>query len=207
MQEQYDYLKSSFWCKEEIIDPYQTIALIFDEANVSIYRNNIKNILRTTHSYRRWKEHPLNNPFFTFEKLELMMNAAYLINKESKHSPLNISMSDIFNPNLYYGWHANYTAWDYFPKMLSFEEYVNPYLTIKRFFNYKNLWDWKKLLKTLSNYALSSQRITNNTDDFDYISIYHYLVKLLEAVHLIDVREVNHIDGMIKNRISKKNNY
>ncbi len=67
MQEQHDYLKSSFWCKEEIIDPYQTIALIFDEANVSIYRNNIKNILRTTYSYRRWKEHPLNNPFFTFE--------------------------------------------------------------------------------------------------------------------------------------------
>ena len=74
MQEQHDYLKSSFWCKEEIIDPYQTIALIFDEANVSIYRNNIKNILRTIHSYRRWKEHPLNNPFFTFEKLELMIN-------------------------------------------------------------------------------------------------------------------------------------
>ena len=207
MQEQHDYLKSSFWCKEEIIDPYQTIALIFDEANVSIYRNNIKNILRTTHSYRRWKEHPLNNPFFTFEKLELMMNAAYLINKESKHSPLNISMSDIFNPNLYYGWHANYTAWDYFPKMLSFEEYANPYLTIKRFFNYKNLLDWKKLLKSLSEYAFSSKSITEDIDDFDCISIYHYLVKLVEALHLIDVREVNHVGGIIKNRIPKKNSY
>ena len=207
MQEQHDYLKTSLWCKERITDPYQIIAEIFDEANISIYRKNIKNILSAAYSYKRWKKDITNNPMFTFEKLELIINAAYLINKEHKHSPLIISMSDIFNPNLYYGWHTNYTQWDYFPKMLAFEEFVNPYLAIKRFFNYNNLLNWKKILKYLSEYALSSNNITKNINHSDCISIYHYLIKLVEAVHLIDVREINHIGGYIKNRMPKKGHH
>ena len=72
----FDKLPSpSYVCEEKLLEKNLILLKrIQDEANVSIYRNNIKNILRTIHSYRRWKEHPLNNPFFTFEKLELMIN-------------------------------------------------------------------------------------------------------------------------------------
>jgi hypothetical protein len=40
--------------------------------------------------------------------------------------------------------------------------------------------------------------------DFDTLPIYFHLTKLVEAVHLIDVREITHIGGRIKNRLKKK---
>ena len=37
--------------------------------------------------------------------------------------------------------------------------------------------------------------------EMDTLSIYLFLTKLIEAAHLIDVREITHIGGMIKNRL------
>lgn len=50
-------------------------------------------------------------------------------------------------------------------------------------------------MDTIVEYALAS-----NTDscDLDLLRRYFHLTKLLEAAHLIDVREVTHVDGQLK---------
>lgn len=37
--------------------------------------------------------------------------------------------------------------------------------------------------------------------EMDTFSIYLHLTKLIEVAHLIDVREINHVGGRVKNRL------
>ena len=137
------------------------------------------------------------------ERLESGINAAYLINKEKKKSPLSIGKDDVFNPNLYCSWHADQGEWDFFPRSLSLKEYIDPYLVFKRFFKYLTLAEWKDELRELMEFALGKTSFSEACVDFDTLQIYFHLTKLVEAAHLIDVREITHIGGRIKNRIKK----
>lgn len=196
----HEYLDTSIWYKEVITDPYQVVASFFDYANVSVYRNDIMGILNAACSHYVWNKTSPFDLLHRIEKFEAVVNAAFVINQEKKKSPLTINPHEIFNPNLYYGWHANYSEWDYFPRMLSFNEYVNPYLAIRMFFKRKKIKEWKKIMQDLLQYALSKESIFDSGESIDSLCLYRYFVTLIEAVHLIDVREINHIDGRIKNR-------
>jgi hypothetical protein len=55
-------------------------------------------------------------------------------------------------------------------------------------------------LDDLKRFALSKESFSDASIEFDALSIYMHLTKLIEAAHLIDVREVTHIDGRIKNK-------
>jgi hypothetical protein len=135
--------------------------------------------------------------------MESIVNAAYLINQEEKKSPLNIAPNDIFNKNLYCGIKTYLSEWDYLPRFLSMKEYVNPYLAFKKFFKYQDLEKWKEDLHEILDYALVKDNFFNAGIEIDIFSIYFHLSKLVEAAHLIDVREVNHVAGHIKNKVSR----
>ena len=175
MKPDHDYIDTSIWYKEEITDPYQVIAEFFAAADVASHRKDIKDAI----------------------------NAAYLINKEKKKSPLSIGKDDLFNPNLFCSWHADLTAWDFFPRSLSLKEYIDPYWAFKRFFKHLSLPEWKRELHDIVEYALVETSFPEACIDFDTLPIYFHLTKLIEAAHLIDVREITHIGGIIKNRVKK----
>jgi hypothetical protein len=82
---------------------------------------------------------------------------------------------------------------------------MDPYLAFKRFFKYLTLPQWKGELHDLMEFALGKTSFSEACVDFDTLTIYFHLTKLVEAAHLIDVREITHIGGMIKNRLKKKN--
>lgn len=201
MKKDNEYLKTSLWYKETITDPYQVIAEFFTAADIASYRKCIRDVLKAACSNHIWKKENPGELLYEFQKLESIINAAYLLNKEKKKSPLNIRKDNLFNPNLYCGWQGNSTEWDFFPRLLSFKEYSNPYLTFKRFFKYLPLSDWKQELKDLMEYALVQTSFSEAGIEKDILSMYFHLTKLVEAAHLIDVREINHIGGHIKNRI------
>jgi len=203
MKQEHDYIDTSIWYKNEITDPYQAIAEFFTAADVAYYRKTIKGALDAACSGKFWNKCSPGDLLWFFERLESVINAAYLINKEKKKSPLSIGKEDVFNPNLYCSWHADLTEWDFFPRALSLKEYINPYLVFKRFFKYLALPEWKQELHDLADYALMTTNMAEAGIDFDTLPIYFHLTKLVEAVHLIDVREVNHIGGHIKNRSGK----
>jgi len=201
MKKKAEYLTTSIWYREPITDPYQTIAEFFSAADPATYRKDIKDILKTASSNHSWRKSNPGDLLYHLKLIESVINAAFLINKEKKESPLDITPKDIFNPNLYCGWHANNTEWDYFPRGLSFKEFSNPYRAFSHFFKYLSLPEWKTILQEVSEYALANDSLFESGVDMDILSIYIYLTKLVEAAHLIDVREVNHIGGHIKNRV------
>jgi len=200
----HDYLETSIWYREKIIDPYQVLAEFFSAANVALRRKRIKEVLIAAGSNQIWRKDNPGDLLCDFKALESIINAAYLINKEKKKSPLDIATYDLFNKNLYCGLHAGSAEWDFFPRSLSLKEYINPYLTFKRFFKYLRLAEWKQELSNLLDYALVNTSLSEAGIDVDVLSIYFHLTKLIEAAHLIDVREINHVGGQIKNRMNNQ---
>ncbi len=196
-----DYLETSLWYKDPITDPNQVIAEFFSAASLADYRKRIKAALKAAAGKHIW---PKKNPgalLYYFKMIESVINAAWLINKENKTLPLLINKENPFNPNIFCGWQSDDTQWDFFPRFLSFKEYVDPYITFKRFFKYLALPVWKDELQDLLEYALVETSLHEAGMKKDMLSLYFHLSKLVEAAHLIDVRENNHIGGIPKNRI------
>lgn len=185
--------------EEEITDPYQMIAQLFSAADVDSYRKAIKQAIKAACSDRIWKkqESP-SSLLWYFDLLESAVNAAYLINKEKKKSPISVGREDLFNPNFYSGERSDASDWKSFPRTLSLKEYIDPYIVFKRFFRYHSLSEWQMELDDLKTYALGTDSFYAASIDFDALRIYLHLTKLIEAAHLIDVREVTHIDGWLK---------
>jgi hypothetical protein len=200
MKKQDEYLSTSVWYREAITDPYQTIAEFFSADDIASFRKHIKAMLKAACSDCSWRKSEPGDLLYYLKLIESVINAAFLINKDKKQSPLDITPKDIFNPNLYCGRHANNAEWDYFPRVLSFKEFSNPYLAFTHFFKYLPLAEWKSQLQEISEYALVNMSLFEAGIEMDILSLYFYLTKLVEAAHLIDVREINHIGGHIKNR-------
>lgn len=81
-----------------------------------------------------------------------------------------------------------FTTWDFFPRYLTSKEYKNPYRTLKRFFRYQSAQQWELTLYDVLDAALSSY---GEETDLDLLSIYYYLLKLMEALNLIELRELS----------------
>jgi hypothetical protein len=204
MKHEHDYLDTSIWYKEKITDPYQIFAEFFSAADVVSHKRTVKNALSAASSDRIYNKRNPGDLLFNLGQLESVINAAHILNKEKKRSPLSIEINSVFDPNLFRGWlGGDLTDWDYFPRMLSLKEYKNPYVVFKRFFKFQDLAAWKEDLRTISEYALVKTSLSEACIDMDTLSIYCYLTKLIEAAHLIDVREVTHVGGHIKNRYKK----
>jgi hypothetical protein len=204
MKKHEDYLATSLWYREEITDPYQVIASFFDYIDISSCRKKIKHLLLAAGSdeiYRYRKDSPAS-VLELFKMIESVINAAYLINKEKKESPLSIGTGDLLNKNLFCGNKGHASAWDYFPRSLSEKEFIDPYLTFRHFFKFKEIEGWKEDLQEVLSFALSAGSYSDLGIELNLLSIYIHLTKLLEAAHLIDVRETTHIDGRIKNRLA-----
>ena len=207
MKQEHEYLETSLWYREEITDPYQVIAEFFSVADIASHRRVIRDAIKAACSNRIVNIKNPGDLLFDFKMLESVINAAYLLNKAKKKSPLSIGKDNLFNPNLFCGWHRDVTEWDFFPRMLSLKEYINPYLVLKRFFKFLSLARWKQELQDVVEHALTTTSLWESGIDFDTLPIFLHLTKLAEAVHLIDVREVNHIGGTIKNRLKDWRRY
>lgn len=203
MKHEHDYLKTSIWYRAEIIDPYEVVAEFFNDSDIATHREMTRDILLAACSDKIYNKDSPGDLLLQFEFIESVINAAYLINEEGKESPIKIEKKDVLNPNLYCSWHKDLTEWDFFPRVLSLEEYINPYLVFRHFFERKALPEWKRELKEILDYALARDSLFEAGMAIDPLSTYLYLSKLMEAAHLIDVREINHIGGHIKNRCHK----
>lgn len=199
----HEYLETSVWFKDKITDPYQIIAAFFDAADIAHHRKIIKNILQVACSDRCWEKQEPGHLLYEFSLLESVINAAWVLDQEKKKDPLFINPEDVFNPNLYVGWHGKLTKWDFLPRSLSYKEFANPYRVFKRFFRFQDIANWKEQLQLLMDYSLRSMNLLE-LEDIRPLSLYFQLTKLVEAAHLIDVREVNHVGGHVKNRMSKR---
>ncbi|MBS1563252.1 MAG: hypothetical protein JST39_02635 [Bacteroidetes bacterium] len=97
----------------------------------------------------------------------------------------------LLNTALFYIPHNNVRAWDCFPRHLSRVEYGNPYLVFARCHRRLTLAGWNKFLKDLFYAATYDTQINEAVNNDDLYYTCKCLFKLLEACHLIHVRELH----------------
>jgi hypothetical protein len=155
-----------------------------------------------------WRDSSPSELLFYYKKLITLIKAAHQIYKKNKAGKTAIDLlkakrlhveTNLLHPALYFGWGRNETMWDHFPRYLTMEEYIDPYLVFPQFFSFYSLKEWHKELSELLSDGLSNC----NPDEFsgqdrDMLLIEKNLLKLVEAVHLIDVREVGYIGDFKK---------
>lgn len=197
MKHKHAYLDTSLWYKEKIKDPFQVIAEAFTFAEISFYRKLITRVLHAASTEKVYSKCSPSNLLFEMKMLESVVNAAYLIYRQKRKSPLLISSADLQNKNLYFTGRAG-TEYDDMPKALSQKEFMNPYLVFKRSFKRLSLDKLKEQMEEIVEYSLSIH--TYDAEKVNSVSLYLQLTKIVEAAHLIDVREIIHVDGHLKNR-------
>jgi hypothetical protein len=187
----YDYyLTTSRWYKEVISDPYRVMAEFSNAADVVTYRKCIIDAFHAACTHTIWNKTKSGDLLFHFKLIESIVNAAYLVNKEKKKSPVSIEKDSAFDAALYHGRHAGLPAWDFLPRMLSFEECFDPYLVFTRFFKHLSLRQWKRDLQDVVDFALIGTSLSDAGMNFETVPMYIHLTKLMDAAILINVREI-----------------
>ena len=179
-----------------ISDPYQVFAEAFSTADMDFLRGFIKKILHYAEANEIFlQKSPCDVLLFMRVILSLIKAADSL--KQIKNGPVIVSEEDAFNKKYYCIHNLSSGQWADFPRFLSVKEFCNPYKVFKKFFKYQECGAWVHDLEETVDCSLS-----RNTGELglEMLAIYSHLVKLIEAAHLINVREVIHIGGILKNR-------
>jgi len=174
---------------------YQTIDSFFDSFDLPSSIKLLRKTIKTADTEKIWKGVPANALYFT-SRLEDLITAVFelvsqynykdevIINEEKRSAVWSLTAFET-----YCGWHKGKTPWDFFPRHLSKKEYLNPFIVLDKFTSYKSLSGWKYLLNDLLNHALSIERITDFDTGESLLTTSMHLHKLLEATHLIEVRQ------------------
>lgn len=200
MKAKKDVLATTGWLFRKENDPHQVIAEFFSVFSLGIIRQTIKGLLLSAYQKKIYNKRAPCDVLFDIKVLESLIRAAHLLNEKKRKSPIKIDDSDLLDKKFYYGRDAHSTQWDFLPRTLSANEYKNPYLAFKRFFKYQDLPQWKKDLEGILQASLSRHAEVADMN-VELLPVYFHLTKLVEAAHLIDVRETTHIHGFLKNKI------
>src|SRR5665213_2576871 len=183
------------WYRSIVADPYQVFAESFLHSEMYHFRSVIKKICHYAEAEELYKGQSPCDVLLYMKIIRSVIKAAYHL-KEKKKGPIEVTEHDIFNKNYYCSHLKPSTEWADFPRFLSMKEFCNPYRVLKKFFKYQSLEKWLHDWEEMVDCALSE---FGGGMELDMIATYTHLAKLIEGAHLINVREVNHIGGTLKN--------
>lgn len=190
-----DLFDTQCWLYDVITDPYQVFAEAFFNAGLDSLRRFIKKILHYAEANEMYREEPPCDVLLFMKIIRSLIKASDTL-KEIKKGPIVVFEEDAFNKKYYSNHYVSSNEWEEFPRFLSVKEFCNPYKVFRKFFKYQQCTEWIHDLEETVNSALSNN---NGELGLEMIAIYTHLVKLTEAAHLINVREVTHIGGILKN--------
>ena len=181
-------------------DHYTIIDDFFSALSLSQYRKYILSVLRAANSVHYWNKEEPGSLLYFQKKMEDLIDAVHHLqvkqDKSQKPKKLKAQIApdlidqEVIDPALYASKHLGHSQWESFPRYLSKKEFLNPYLAFERFFRYRSQKEWHKDLKEIIFYALSPHNCVDECVDFEFLKINQLLQKLVEAAHLILVREI-----------------
>ena len=192
-----DLFDTMCWFHAIIDDPYHVFATALEGGKVFYFRRLIRKLFQYVDSGKIYSEKTPSEILFQIRLLCSVIKAAHELRK-IKSGPIKVSENNLFDKNYFCSTDRLSHAWNEFPRTLSLKEYCNPYLVMRNFFKYQDLDSWLEVLRDIGDYALS--KFTGEYILPDTVRLYTNLLKLVEAAHLINIREVTHIGGHLKNR-------
>lgn len=181
-----DYLKSSIWHREKIDDPFETLDLAFSRAKVCSYKKLIQEVLNSACNRSIWNKDSPGDLLFYFEGIESIINSCYVIERNK----VKINYRQRVCPDNLHFYCVNYpelAVWGNFPGELSVKEFSNPILVMRYFFKYGSISEWKEILSDIFRYALTQDSIFHTGIDYDTLTLYLHLIKLVEAAHIVQL--------------------
>ncbi len=193
--------------ERKLADPYQAIAAFFDFFNLYDSREYIQTWLEKVYEHDFWQVASPAELLSYYEELVHLIRAAHQIYLSGKQRQTAIELladkgcdpeTSLLHPALYVGWSGDHNLWNYFPRSLKMEEYNDPYLVLPDFFAIHSPDEWEEELRSLLSNGLSTDTPAEVFENHNVPNIEKKLLKLVEAMHLIDVREVEYIKGVKK---------
>ncbi|WP_018627342.1 hypothetical protein [Niabella aurantiaca] len=183
------------WSYAVITDPYQVFAECFMFADIGAFRKTIRQVLLSAAEDKVYKKEQPASALDLFKAITSVILAAQVLCRQKKTSGLKIEQQQFTDKRLYARPGACCAEWEYLPKNLSAKEYGDPYKVFHRFFKYQDVAQWRQSINQALGYALAGNA---EGCSIHLLKLYVHLTKLMEAAHLIDVREVLHVDGVLK---------
>lgn len=168
--------KHSIWYREKINDPISVIDNFFDAYSLITFKTYFYEVLQTTSSDHFYRNGSPSDVLYLLEKLESLINTAYLINDEN----FIFVVRDTFSEVRPVSQKLEMTL-----SMLSKEEMDDPKKVLTDFFNFKSFKEWKQDLQEINSFALSKHPAHEWGAWIDSLSIFVYSLKLIEALYLI----------------------
>jgi hypothetical protein len=189
-----DIFETKCWEYKVINDPYQVFAECFCFADISSFRKAIREVLLFATRSKVYNAEPADL-LAKFKAIMSVILAANKINEDKKSGSLKLTLKDFADKRLYTRPFSTCPEWEYLPKTLTIKEYQDPYRALRKFFKYHDVEKWREDIGLVLDYALAAY---NDSCDLNLLQMYFHLTKLMEAAHIIDVREVTHVDGCLK---------
>lgn len=204
MQEQPRQLFPQNLSPEEIANPHLVISSFFREYGLQDAKKYISSWMTAVYEKVDWVRKSPNNLIYFTERLFRLIEAGWLINQMDNSKRLaNLSLQydmekiDLMNPDLYCKTIFKESPWEYFPRNLNQKDYTNPYKVFPKFFKFHTLNEWKDELRNILQLALSNFDIEDSGEAINTLGYKKRLDKLVDACHLINVREFEWSDGQL----------
>lgn len=183
---------------EEINNPYSAISDYFSSATLAMHRESVETLLLCATTTQQWNLDQQPRMFVRVAAdTEKLLETAYLLqrNKDTvfRTNGSLITLADLhggsISPSLYFPPGANGYSWVYLPRYLKTDEFFNPYLAFHALFETETLASWRKRLSEFIEFALIKNSVFELGAEHDILKISSLLYRVIEAAHLIDVRE------------------
>ena len=167
----------SVWYRERINDHFHVIRSFFHYSSLMSFKTNLYEILKVTSEDHFYQKGSPNSVSHHLERLESIINVAYLLNGEdlghtdTKSKSEDLQVSSVTHEMSY--------------SLLTKEEISNPHKVLSSFFEYKSLKQWKKALIEINDFALSKHPAHEWGIWIDTLPVFVHSVKLAEALYLI----------------------
>ncbi|MWB95136.1 hypothetical protein GON26_12260 [Flavobacterium sp. GA093] len=166
---------TNFWSAYEAGNPYDALHVFFDFSHLDEYKQILSDV--AIHGYRR-KIYKQDNPchvFVIYTALNSFIKVCNCLKRKSRKWQVKGS--------------GNYSSIVHLAS-LSKEEYKNPFKVFRKAFEEKSLEQFEFFLCEIVHLSLSPRAVES---DYDIITPYVYLVKMLDAGQLIMERGIEKI--------------
>ncbi|MET6999442.1 hypothetical protein [Chitinophaga defluvii] len=185
--------------KEELSNPFKVINDFFSDHYMDEAKDLINKWIKFSNRKQQWRETSPSFLLSYYEQICGIIEASWIIQQIDSAerladlSPLNLGVAELCQSDFYCSHRFRKNHWDDFPRTLKWKEYINPYIALSKFFRYQGLAEWKRDIHSLLHLALSKCKMDGG--EVDLLNVSMHLNKLIEACHLVHVREFEWIDS------------
>jgi|GEM_PF-3593181 len=179
-----EFINRILRAKTDVNDPEQTTHILFALTEYQQMRLFIYRMITAAYSKDIWEDGTGADFIYTFRLLEMGIHIAYRMNRD------RLNNHDVFPYIPPPKSHSKFEPSTDFmmrniPPMVTLHEMSAPQVTMRNFFKFLSLDDWKIVLREIRHCALSHKDYRDLGYPYPSLLIFTHLSKLIDALHIV----------------------